>query len=274
MEDTDNTAKKMQFEREFMNTRLEINIVGKTFNYAKSAANDAFNLVERIENVLSMYIETSDVGLINSGKIGDRFKILDYTLECLEIAAKVYQDTLGAVDVCMGQFFTNSKGQTKVENPTRLNLGIDATNYEVEKLSEGSLDFGSLGKGYAVDKIAELFKDVWGIDNALINFGSSTIFAIGKNENGEDWEITFNGKDTGFRLKDSYALASSSLLAQATHIIDPMSLNTPKGDNACYYAHLKGSAAYADALSTAFLILSEDDIKEICQTLSVEYYKY
>lgn len=265
--------KRFEFDRDFMNAKLSLSIVCKSFSYARSVAEDAFRLVERIESDLSMYRDSSEVYAINIAKVDEEIRVTGFTLDCLELGDELFKRTLGAIDVCMGQHFLKAKSQANIKEPKRISLEIDKENFSAKKKSEGFLDFGAIGKGYAIDRVVELLKNTWLINNAFINFASSTIFALGCDENGKAWEVSLNGSSESFIIEDSYALASSGLNTQATHIIDPMTLECPKCDNSCCYSYIKDSACYADALSTAFSILSLGEIEELCREFSAKFLK-
>lgn len=260
------------FDKDLMNTSLVLTICADSHKYAESAAQAAFFLAERIEEQISMYKAGSDIYAINNAKVGDYVRLGEYSTECLALSGQVYEKTLGALDVCMGQFFTNAKNQTKYAKPSRITLKIDDYNFIAQKTSEGCLDFGAVGKGYAVDKIAELLKDEWSIENALIDFGSSTMLAIGACEGLDGWKVLLNSEDKNFVLKDGQALAGSGIRVQGHHIIDPLAGCAPKKDAEFIYA-VASSGFLADAFSTAFMILDDSDIDYVCKANAVKCIK-
>jgi len=205
-------------------------------------------------------MESSDVFAINSAKIDELIRVSDFTMECIIESAKIYDMTLGAVDVCNGAFFLNNKKQAFFENPSRLSLLIDSENFFVKKISEGCLDFGAIGKGYAIDVIAKYLQDSWSIENALIDFGASSILALGKDESSQDWKISINGKDLNFRLESNYSIGSSGTNIQGSHILDRNLTPVKEGRNLSVIAK---SALLSDAFSTAFMILNSHEIKEL-----------
>jgi len=248
------------FRKESMNTEIVLSIVCESLSYARSAAEDALFLLERIESALSAYMESSDVFAINSAKVDDMIKVSDYTMDCLIESAKIYDMTLGSVDVCNGAFFLNNKNQASAENPSRISLLIDNENFWVKKTSEGSLDFGAIGKGYAVDVLAKHLEECWSIKNALIDFGASSILALGKDENNQDWKISIDGKDIDLRLKNKYSIASSGTSVQGSHILDRNLAPVQEGKKISVIAP---TALLADAFSTAFMILDSQEIDEL-----------
>src|SRR4029077_21065803 len=50
------------------------------------------------------------------------------------------------------------------------------------------LDLGAIGKGYAVDRVASLLRE-YGVENALIDSGSSTLHALGAPPGQSGWTV-------------------------------------------------------------------------------------
>src|SRR3954463_10231830 len=77
------------FRHEAMATYFEIIIAGQEEDYARQAAGAAFRELDRLENVLSRYIESSDISRANRLPAGASMTIGHDTRECLLIAADV-----------------------------------------------------------------------------------------------------------------------------------------------------------------------------------------
>jgi thiamine biosynthesis lipoprotein len=102
---------------------------------------------------------------------------------------------------------------------------------QVELATAGvALDLGGVGKGYAADRIAALLRAL-GADSALVNFGESSIVAIGPPPGAPAWAIRLRrggALDGPLFLRDM-ALSTSGSFGQSMrvggrrlgHIIDP-----------------------------------------------------
>jgi len=120
------------------------------------------------------------------------------------------------------------------------------------------LDLGAIGKGYAVEKAAEIFKD-WEIDDFLINAGQSTVYGQGR----KPWPVAVGGGFDFFKpgriFLERRALSGSGKEVKGEHIFDPR-LNQARSKHLAVWAsHF--SPALADGLSTAFMVMSLDEIK-------------
>jgi len=93
-----------------------------------------------------------------------------------------------------------------------------------------ALDLGGVGKGYAADRIAALLREL-GADSALVNFGESSLVAIGPPSGAPAWVIRLrrgDDLDGPLFLRDR-ALSTSGTFGQTVrvgrrrlgHIIDP-----------------------------------------------------
>jgi thiamine biosynthesis lipoprotein len=127
------------------------------------------------------------------------------------------------------------------------------------------IDLGGIGKGYAVDKMAELLRD-WSIDTALISGGGSSVLSLGAPPATKGWLLVLrnpaNRKDVlTYHHLHSGALSGSDLQA-GPHIIDPATAQPVKDRLAAWAC--APTAAAADALSTAFMIMDPEQITQYC----------
>ena len=91
-----------RFSHEAMATTFEIFIQHNDARYAGQAARAAFDEVDRLEGLLSRYIENSDICRINNLAAGESTPVNLDTFKCLEIAAKMHEQTEGVFDVTIG----------------------------------------------------------------------------------------------------------------------------------------------------------------------------
>lgn len=236
-----------------MTTSFEVIVAGQEQAYARQASAAVFREIDRIEKLISRYDAGSDVGQINLQPAGESVRVGIETLECLERAVWAHEVTGGLFDPTVGTGFQW--------------LEIDREKFSVGWKNEGrgQLDLGGIGKGYAIDKAAEVLAD-WEVAEAVISGGTSTVLALGK-----AWEIGVGGPWgekaglTKLKLKDK-ALSGSGTEVKGAHIMNPKT-GKPAGRHlAAWAVHV--SAAAADALSTAFMMMDDAAIRELCRKYS------
>jgi len=269
-----------RFSFEAMAAPFEIIILHHDGRYAAQAAREAFDLLNRLEEELSRFATNGDIARINNAKAGRPLTVSLTTFECLKRCAALYAETNRAFDVTVGplwECWLNEDRQLK--NPSkeeieqarkRTGMGLvklDEDEHAVEVLTEGvKVDLGGFGKGYALEKMAELLKD-WDIETALVHGGYSTVYAIGAPQDVKGWPVTLSHPLQREQtlayvyLKDG-ALSGSGV-EKGQHIIDPRKAAPVKGRIAAW-ASAK-DAATADALSTAFMVMTTDEVEEYCQ---------
>jgi thiamine biosynthesis lipoprotein len=268
-----------RFSHNAMATVFEVIIVNKDARYAQQVAWAAFDELDKLEQQLSRFVENSDISRINNLSANQPLLVGLATFECLQLCASLYDQTKGAFDITIGSLMdcwlsedktmrTPSKEQLKqARQRTGLHLiKLDETNHTVRLLTNSvQIDLGGIGKGYAIDRMAKLLGD-WTIDTALINGGCSSVLALRSPNRTKGWHLTLsnpaNRKQTLAHLYLQHRAISGSGLQKGPHIIDPRKAKPPEGRRAAWAA--APAAATADALSTAFMVMSPDQIKKYC----------
>jgi thiamine biosynthesis lipoprotein len=269
-----------RFSHEAMATTYEVIVVHEDERYAQQAATAAFNEVDRLEADLSRFIENSDISEINSLPVGRHVVLGLPAFECLEISRRLYDQTNGAFDITIGSLLNcrrSDDGKSRTPTDEQLNLArqrtgmdllkLDAEEHTVEVLTEGvQVDLGGMGKGYAVDQMAKLLRE-WSIDVALVHGGYSSVLALDAPPDMEGWPVTLSHpgkqKTTLAKLYFHGRALSGSGLQKGQHIIDPRTGRPVRAKRAAWSS--APDAATGDALSTAFMVMDPDEIKEYCR---------
>lgn len=258
-----------RFSHEAMNTVFEVCVAQADARYAAEAAQAAFALVDRLEGELSRFRPNSDITRVNHLTAGDSVRVGEAALECLVIARHMYELTGGAFDISIG---TGLPG-----------LEIDVEAFEVRATAGGiRVDLGGIGKGYAVDLVAELLEE-WGLDRTFVHGGFSSAVALEPPAGADGWLLTLSDPREPSRVFEQLTLRQAALSASGVrkkdHIRDPRT-GTPVRDRLAAWAILPrpaaddtaarpgprlAPAAVADALTTAFMLLPEDDVAGLCE---------
>jgi thiamine biosynthesis lipoprotein len=235
--------------------------------------------VDRLECELSRFVENSDVSRINNLPADQPLRLGLDAFECLQLSARLHAETNGAFDITVGSLWRcwhNKDGTPRKPSAEELNFARQRTGTDLLQLDEAEhavrllaspvqIDLGGIGKGYAVDCVAKLLRE-WSIDAALISGGYSSVLALDAPPGTEGWPLTLsNPADRKQMLArprlENRALSGSGLL-KGQHIINPRTGQAIKDKLAAWSS--APDAATADALSTAFMIMGPDEIRQYC----------
>jgi thiamine biosynthesis lipoprotein len=259
-----------RFSHDAMATVYEVHAVHPDPRYAAQAAHAAFDLVDHLERELSRFLPNSDIGRINHLAAGGSTRVSPSTMECLVIARHVFDLTGGAFDVSIGT------GLPLLE--------LDTDDFLVRATKGGvRIDLGGIGKGYAVDRMADLLEE-WGLETALVHGGFSSVLALEAPPGRDGWPLTLSDPGSSrvlARLSVRQTALGASGLRKGDHIVDPRTGKPARGRRAAWVAvpRPEGSggetpvdeaprvsaAAVTDALTTAFMLLGVGEIEGLCQ---------
>jgi len=244
-----------RFSHNSMATVFEIYVIHENAIYAGQAAQEAFRQLDRLELELSRFIENSDISRINNLGKHQSIRIGLDTFDCLKQSARLTSQTDGAFDITAG-------------SNTRMNLlQMDESDFSVKLLADSILfDLGGFGKGYAIDKMAELFRE-WDIESVLIHGGKSSVLALAEPPGEKGWPVTLsNPAQSGQILSHVYLkhrAISASGLEKGHHIFNPLTDKAVEERLAAWA--LASGGGTSDALSTAFMVMEPEKIEDYCQ---------
>ena len=259
-----------RFSHEAMHTVFEVYAVHPDERYAAQAAQAAFDLTDRLERELSRFLTNSDITRVNHLAAGDSTRVSPSTLECLVIARHMYDLTGGAFDISIG-------------------TGLPALELEADECvvrttkDDVRVDLGGIGKGYAVDLMAELLEE-WGLQLALVHGGFSSVLALESPGGHDGWPLTLSDPGAPSRVLARLSVRQTALGASGVrkgdHIVDPRTGEPARGRCGAWVAVPRpqaagpqasadgprmAAAAVTDALTTAFMLLNTDEIAVICK---------
>ena len=151
---------------------------------------------QRIEHKFSRYRDDNIVARINSAE-GQAVSVDDETASLLDFAETLWKLSEGRFDITSGVLrqmwqFDGSDNIPSAEQVSALldRIGWAKVRWQAPKLTLAAgmeIDFGGIGKEYAVDKVSDLLRYEW--DGALlVNFGGD-LRATGPRQNGKGWQI-------------------------------------------------------------------------------------
>lgn len=267
------------FRHEAMNTEWELVVVPDDGReaLARSAARAVFDEVDRLEEELSRFKSTSDIWRLSMLKADESTTVNFATWDCLSLAKAVHAETNGAFDVTLGpmmRLWRHSDGSQRVPFPeevanARQRVGMhlfdlveDGMRF-VAHAADLRLDLGALGKGYALDQAVRVLEEQ-GISSAFLSAGESSLVTIGSApDDVEGWPVDLHLDPPQTLRLQGDALSCSGFAVQGAHIMDPRRFEPlPVSPRRSYV--LAPTAALSDALSTAFMVMSDEEVRAFC----------
>jgi FAD:protein FMN transferase len=292
----------VQLARNAMATRFEIVLHGANEASLRAAGEEALEEIERLEGQLSLFRPTSEIAHVNALAARQPVRVSPPVFALLEQARRLHEESGGTFDITIAPlvrawgFMGGSGRLARPEDvaAAREKVGMslvqfNAEDYTIRFARPGvMLDLGAIGKGYAIERAAELLREA-GVTSALLHGGTSTVYALGHPPEAEFWKVAIDNPNataqpgaqraanpapspalTTVALKDE-ALSVSGIRGKffeaggrvLGHIIDPRTGAPATG--ALLTAVVLPSATETDALSTALLTLGPAGHDQIAQ---------
>ena len=241
------------FNQYAMATQFQVRIAGEEKTYAAQTAQAAFALTEQLESHLSRFRANSGIAQIAQLAPGETLRVSEPVFACLEIAKKMELTTRGAFSVTAAAL----KSQ-----PAQPQWTLRKDNFSV-RCDAGKLEFdlGAIGKGFALDRMAEVLRE-WSCPAFLLVAGGSSILAGDAPAGTPGWSCGLGDDHSPRRywLKN-ISLSGSGLAVKGKHIFDPRTGQPARRQNRAWA--LAETAAESDALSTACMVLDEPEIAAV-----------
>ena len=238
-----------------MGTTYTVTLYGTDQFRSDSAIDDAFDEAKRLEALLSNYRPESEWSRVNRGAykapVPVSQELYDLLARCLDYSRR----SEGAFDITVGPlmkiwgFYKNTE---RVPHRSEIRAALDRVGYQHIHLDPASrtvrfdtpvdMDPGGIGKGYTVDRMADILRKD-GVTSALISAGRSSIYAIGTPPSeSRGWHIVLpNPRDARKTVWDLYLKDESMSTSGTTekffvaggktysHLMDPRTGNPVQG---------------------------------------------
>lgn len=265
--------------RYVMGTVLEITLCADHAEPLRQQFDPLFTTATHLDAILTTYNPTSPVSRLNAAAGKGPFALPQEVSDLLTLSRHYSQSTQGTFDVTVGPLMVLWRDavhrQTiparKALRKVRRMIGSDKIHllpHNTVVLKPGmAIDFSGVGKGYALDHLERQLKQQ-GIQHALLDFGQSSLWAVGAPPEAQGWRILLqhsNGAHVGVLTLRDQALSISASMGQVFeikgqrhgHVLDPRTGHPLRRDLlACVIAP---TATQAEALSKALLILGEHE---------------
>src|SRR6056297_3596739 len=168
---------------------------------------EIFSEIERLENILSVHIEGSDLDLLKDNAGIKPIQVSEDTIKVIEKSIKYSKLTNGLFDITSGpliDLWGIGTGSEKIPSPDEIDEAIDLIDYtkiQIDKdkktvflEDEGMMaDLGAIAKGYIADKVEEKLYEL-GVKSAIINLGGN-VQLIGTKPDGTLFRIGIQDPD-------------------------------------------------------------------------------
>jgi thiamine biosynthesis lipoprotein len=212
-----------------------------------AAVESAFEEVRRIDHLLSNYRPSSEWSTVNRNAAAGPVQVSEELFRLLSDCLDYSRASDGAFDITVGPLmklwgFYRGSGRMPHRAEIRTMLGrigyrnviLDEEKRTVRFAREGvELDPGGIGKGYAVDRMAEALK-ASGIHSAFVSGSASSMYAIGAPPSEDGWRVKIRDprdrrkivaevvlKDESMSTSGSYEKFFRAHGKLYSHIMDP-----------------------------------------------------
>lgn len=268
------------YERSFysMGSTVELKFYSPSEELFHRVVDACVKRTKEIDRLFSNYRDDSVLAEVNRNAGVAPVSVPTEFLRLVRTSIKYSELTEGAFDITIGSLFELWGAETKagrLPDRSRIRDALGCTGFRKIKINEVKsqifldgdcvrLDFGAIGKGYAVDEMVNIAKQN-GIKRGLVNFGGN-IYAMEPPAGKKFWDVGVRKPGSGSEVISKLDLVNKGVATSGdyeryfehagkrySHIIDPRT-GWPAEDVTSVVAVSK-TATEADVLSTAVSVL-------------------
>lgn len=244
---TDPTGIRLERSLDAMGTTYTIAVYGNDRFSLDAAIDEAFEEAQRIDSLLSNYRPDSEWSRVNREAPQRAVTVSEELFRLLEACVAFSRRSEGAFDITVGplmKVWGFYKGTGRIPHRAEIRNALARLGYQRIELNAAArtvrfsapveIDPGGIGKGYAVDRMADILRRN-GIQAGLISAGRSSIYAIGAPpSDARGWRINIPHPRDPRKSVAEYFLKNESMSTSGTsekffvaggttysHIMDP-----------------------------------------------------
>lgn len=283
-----------------MGTTWTVKLVAAPADLSREGLQSAIvETLERVESLMSTYREESALSKFNASRSTGWVEVPAELCESVQQALTLSGKTGGAFDVTVGPLVNlwgfgpdgvvlEPPGSQQISELLATvgfaKLRALCTVPALRKTEPGLyVDLSAWAKGYAVDRVAALL-DERRLPDYLVEIGGEMRMR-GANASGEDWAIAIERPVPGQRELQAIVRLTDTAMATSgdyrnyfehdgrrySHTIDPRT-GSPVTHRLASVTVVHESAAFADAMATALLVMGPDDGLEFAATNEISAY--
>lgn len=296
----DSRLQEYEFADATMGTTFSVKLVAPPESLSKEVLQQQIiDTLEGIENLASTYRDHSELSLFNADRSTDWIVVSAELCDVIEQAQAISRRTGGAFDITVGPL-VNLWGfgpEDRVEQPPtqeQISAALSRVGYErlqtdclapAVRKDQGSLyvDLSGWVKGYAVDQLAALLDD-HALTDYLVEIGGE-IRMRGHNADSRKWAVAIEAPLHGMRAPQTVMRLTNHGIATSgdyriyfehegerySHTIDARS-GWPVSHALAAVTVIDSSAAFADGMATALLVLGPEAGPVLAEKLGIAGY--
>lgn len=272
-----------------MGTHFEIQIRGPDESVARQAMEAAFREIDRVEQRLSEWQETSDISMVNRQAGHDPVRVGDDLLAVIARSAEVAEITEGAFDITFaacGRLWS-FREPTRIASRAELaacrqlvgwrRIQTDPARSTVRLPVPGMrIGISAVGKGYGVDRAAAVLES-WGISDYLVDGGGDIRASLLPGH--RPWRVGIAHPRRPGQIWGSVETGSGAIVTSGDyeaffvvdgvryhHILDPRTGRPCLG--ASSVTVIAPDATTADALATGLMVLGPERGMKLVESLA------
>lgn len=268
------------YERSFysMGSTVELKFYSPSEELFHRIVDACVERTKEIDWLFSNYRDDSILAQVNRNAGVAPVSVPGEFLRLVRTSIRYSELTEGAFDITIGTLFELWRAETKAGRlpaRSRIRDALGCTGFQKIKIDEVKsqvlldgdcvrLDFGAIGKGYAVDEMVKIAREN-GISRGLVNFGGN-IYAMDPPAGRKFWDVGVRKPGSGNKIISKLDLVKKGVATSGdyeryfehegkrySHIINPKT-GWPAEDVTSVVAVSK-SATEADVFSTAVSVL-------------------
>jgi len=245
-----------------MGTRLDVIIVGPDKNTSMICWESIMHEIFRLSRLFNKFDKESELYAINLQAGNAPVKVSKELWSVFADCKQYHNITSGYFDISLKDY-----------NQVILDANKQTVYFQDKQIQ---LDLGAYAKGYALEKIRDILFSMH-LDCALINFGNSSVLALGSHPYGDYWPIgiedPYNPQTTlgVVELRDSTLSTSGNMPSHTKHILNP---HTGDYTEVRKIVSVKtANAIDSEVLSTTLMIIPDELIKSVLSNFIVDEYQ-
>ncbi|MGQ0645725.1 MAG: FAD:protein FMN transferase [Elusimicrobiota bacterium] len=274
-------AAEMVRARYVMGTFLRVTARGGDAAFLEEAAEAFLGEVERWDRLLSTYKEDSEISAVNRSA-PEAAPASSDTVRAVSSALSWAARTGGAFDPTAGpliKVWGFDAGPARLPASEDIAAVLPLVDHRRVEVRDGAvrlerkgmaMDFGAIGKGWALDRALEKIRDREGLTEFTADFGGQLLFW---SRTPRFWPASARGEGTAFRVEGNGSLSTSAVTEKFLLAEDPKDPSRPGRRR---YGHIlnpatgrpaepcesvtvwASTAEAADVLSTALFVLGPE----------------